>query len=196
MFFVTVFSKVPPDLWPAAYRQIRRNTPPCVAPVSAQFAMPRIPCPSESTNRVWDFITANRHQLERPSLILVMGPPGSGKSTLCNGLLKQISAAYLDIDSVAAVFRQHIRKVGPLKIANLTLRTIYPLAEQNLTHQISGASRSAVYPGDDVGRTAARPARIGRPQRNGAHHQSLQVFGSRAQAALESSGNISGPGKN
>ena len=79
----------------------------------------------------------NRHQLERPSLILVMGRPGSGKSTLCNGLLKQISAAYLNIDSVATVFRQYIRKVSPLKIANLTLRTIYRIAEQNLTHQIS-----------------------------------------------------------
>ena len=77
----------------------------------------------------------NRQILSQTSLVLVMGRPGTGKSTLCKGLLKQISAAYVDIDSVAEVFRQYIRNVSALKIANLTLRLIYRTAEQNLMHE-------------------------------------------------------------
>ena len=77
----------------------------------------------------------NRQILSQSSLVLVMGRPGTGKSTLCKGLLKQISAAYVDIDSVAEVFRQYIRNVSALKIANLTLLSIYRTAEQNLMHE-------------------------------------------------------------
>jgi predicted kinase len=80
-------------------------------------------------------MTVNRSILKRTSLVLVMGRPGTGKSTLCKGLLRQISAAYFDIDSVADVFRQYIRNVSALKIANLTLRTIYRMAEQNLINE-------------------------------------------------------------
>ena len=77
----------------------------------------------------------NRSILAQTALILVMGRPGTGKSTLCKELLGQISAAYLDIDSVADVFRQYIRNVSALKIANLTLRLIYRMAEQNLINR-------------------------------------------------------------
>ena len=79
----------------------------------------------------------SRKILSQTSLILVMGRPGTGKSTLCRALLKQISVTYLDIDSVSDVLRQNIRNVSSRKIANLTLRLIYRLTEQNLQNQAS-----------------------------------------------------------
>ena len=83
----------------------------------------------------WDIVS--RKILSQTSLILVMGRPGTGKSTLCRALLKQISVTYLDIDSVSDVLRQYIRNVSSRKIANLTLRLIYRLNEQNLQNQAS-----------------------------------------------------------
>ena len=79
----------------------------------------------------------NHEILPQTSLILVMGRPGTGKSTLCGALLKQVSAVYLDIDSVSDLFREYVRNVSPRKIANLTLRLIYRLAEQNLKNKSS-----------------------------------------------------------
>ena len=79
----------------------------------------------------------NRKVLPQTSLILVMGRPGTGKSTLCRALLKQVSAVYLDIDSVSDIFREYVRNVSSRKIANLTLRLIYRIAEQNLKNKSS-----------------------------------------------------------
>lgn len=77
--------------------------------------------------------TETRIVLERPTLILIMGIAGTGKTTLARRLLTRVSAAYLDKDTLAdAFFPETIDAARYVELRPALYRALYTIAEENL----------------------------------------------------------------
>jgi len=71
--------------------------------------------------------------LDRPTLILVMGVPASGKTTLSKEILKRIGAVYLDNNFLADAFFPSTRTDPKYRELRPALyRALYRITEENL----------------------------------------------------------------
>jgi predicted kinase len=68
-----------------------------------------------------------------PSLILVIGVAGSGKTTLARKILRHICAVYLDNNHIADAFFPHTRRGGAYeRLRPGFYKVLYTIAEENL----------------------------------------------------------------
>ena len=71
--------------------------------------------------------------LSRPTLILVMGVAGSGKTNVARSILERVNAVYLDNNFIADAFFPHTRSDAEyLKIRRNLYDALYRITEENL----------------------------------------------------------------
>jgi predicted kinase len=76
---------------------------------------------------------ARKRQLLQPSLILIMGVAGSGKTTLAREILRHIWAVYLDNNHIVDAFFPHTRAGQAYeKMRPNFYKALYTITEENL----------------------------------------------------------------
>jgi predicted kinase len=86
---------------------------------------------SHRVEPVWS--RARKRRFLQPSLILIMGVAGSGKTTLAREILRHIWAVYLDNNHIVDAFFPHTRTGHAYeKMRSHFYKALYTIAEENL----------------------------------------------------------------